>query len=80
MAQKQYMSGPLAKTVADLTFASRNMVNLTLAAPPLGGEVLMPVPWREPNLPQKLKIGWWVEEAAFKVNQMAELWKGRGHS
>ena len=77
MAHNQYMSGPLARIVADLTFASRNMVNLTLAARPLGGEVLMPILRREPNLPQKLKIGWWVEEAAFKVSQMAELWKGR---
>lgn len=61
----------MARSSADLIFASRTIINATVSAYDQGGvegEQIVPIPWREELLePRKLKIGYYVEDGAVKV-------------
>ncbi|WVQ77023.1 hypothetical protein IAR50_006702 [Cryptococcus sp. DSM 104548] len=61
--------GPMARTVDDLIFSTRSVLN-TIHEPStdLPGEQLMPIPWREVDLPKKLKVGYWVDDHAIKAS------------
>ncbi|ORY29336.1 amidase signature domain-containing protein [Naematelia encephala] len=63
------MVGPMTRSVTDLTFASKTMIGLAQKPDYLPrGEVLLPIPWREPEIPKKLRIGWWVEDDIVKTS------------
>lgn len=60
----------MARSVDDLTFQARNMIDLTVQELSEGGfanENVAPLPWREPTLPTKLRIGYWVNDGAIQV-------------
>lgn len=63
------MSGPLARTVADLTFQSKVVIDCVAEAQyNLGGEYLLPIPWRPVELPKKLKFGYYVDDGCIPVS------------
>lgn len=60
----------MARTVDDLTYQSRSMINLTqqqLSEGLFATENVIPLPWREPVLPSRLRIGYWVNDDTIKV-------------
>ncbi|KAL1406005.1 hypothetical protein Q8F55_007688 [Vanrija albida] len=63
--------GPMARTVAEIEFASRSMITLVneaIAEGKLETEFVMPLPWREAKLPAKLKIGYWIDDGLVKTS------------
>jgi Asp-tRNA(Asn)/Glu-tRNA(Gln) amidotransferase A subunit family amidase len=62
------MVGPMARTVADLTFATRTMIDLaTEDDADRGPERIMPIPWRRVELPKKLRVGYFTECGGVRV-------------
>ncbi|ODN90188.1 amidase [Cryptococcus wingfieldii CBS 7118] len=61
--------GPMGRTVDDLIFSTRSVFN-TIHEPSteLPGEQLLPIAWREVELPKKLKVGYWVDDHAIKAS------------
>ncbi|WVW82528.1 hypothetical protein I302_104539 [Kwoniella bestiolae CBS 10118] len=65
------MVGPMGRTVDDLIFASRSILNLVHSdVADLGfmGEMLIPLPWKEVELPRKLKVGYWTQDHLIKTS------------
>ncbi|OCF37665.1 amidase [Kwoniella heveanensis BCC8398] len=61
--------GPMGRTVADLTFASKAMLNLVHTTDVgLRGEMLSPLPWQEVEIPRKLKVGYWTQDHLIKTS------------
>lgn len=65
----------MARTVDDLTFGARTMINAfvsnTAAHDYCQVENIVPLPWREPALPPRLKIGYWVDDGAVRASPAA---------
>ena len=60
----------MARDVADLTFASKTMINLAQdPASGLASKNILPIPWRDVELPRKLKIGYFFEMGGLKVSR-----------
>lgn len=60
----------MARNVSDLTFAARGMYSIAQQTRDEGymmRQRIMPVPWKEVELPKKLKIGYFIEEGCVKV-------------
>nr|XP_019015143.1 amidase [Kwoniella pini CBS 10737]OCF53924.1 amidase [Kwoniella pini CBS 10737] len=51
------MVGPMGRTVDDLIFASRGILNLAHTSAEIGfrGEMIVPLPWKETEIPSKLR-------------------------
>ncbi|WWC58801.1 uncharacterized protein I303_101345 [Kwoniella dejecticola CBS 10117] len=64
------MVGPMGRTVDDLIFASKSMLSLahSTADIALKGEVLLPLPWKEVDIPKKLKVGYWTQDNLIKTS------------
>lgn len=66
----------MARTVDDLTFAARTMVEHFVTDLASHGvcqaENIVPLPWREPTLPKRLKIGYWVDDGAVRASPAAQ--------
>lgn len=61
----------MGRTVADLTFASKTMVDLaTASGADRGRERIMPILWREVELPRRLRVGYFVECGGVKVGKL----------
>ncbi|XAO27235.1 hypothetical protein I312_106077 [Cryptococcus bacillisporus CA1280] len=61
--------GPMARSVDDLIFASRIMLNLAQqSSVSLNGEQLLPIPWREVEVPKKLRVGYFTDDHAIKAS------------
>ncbi|WVR06063.1 hypothetical protein IAU60_003091 [Kwoniella sp. DSM 27419] len=61
--------GPMASNVSNLTFAARSMLGLIHQPEvPLKGEPIMPLPWREVELPKRLKVGYWTQDHLLKTS------------
>lgn len=66
----QMMSGPMARNVADLTFAAKGLWTIAQEKRDEGymmRQRVMPIPWREVEHPKKLKIGYFIDEGCVKV-------------
>ena len=63
----QTVMGPIARNVVDLEYASRTMLDLIQESVDRQGEVLLPLPWKQVHLPEKLNVGYFVEFGAVKV-------------
>jgi len=64
------MAGPMARTVSDLTFAARGMYSIAQEKRDEGymmRQRVLPIPWREIEIPKKMKIGYFIEEGSVKV-------------
>lgn len=67
-ASLQAAVGPMARSVDDLIFASRTMLTLAQRSlVSLNGEQLLPIQWREVELPKKLRVGYFTDDHAIKV-------------
>jgi hypothetical protein len=69
-ADKEWMAGPMAKNVSDLTFAARGMYTIAQKQRDEGYMIrqrVLPIPWKEVDLPKKMKIGYFIEEGSVKV-------------
>lgn len=65
----------MALTVDELTFASRVAIQSTVALMEekrFAMDNVVPLPWREANLPNKLKIGYWTDDGFVKVTAIAD--------
>nr|XP_018999641.1 amidase [Kwoniella mangroviensis CBS 8507]OCF63102.1 amidase [Kwoniella mangroviensis CBS 8507] len=65
------MVGPMGRTVDDLIFASRSILDLThsqVADLCFRGEMLIPLPWKEVDLPRQLKVGYWTQDHLIKTS------------
>ncbi|WWD09618.1 hypothetical protein V865_007746 [Kwoniella europaea PYCC6329] len=65
------MVGPMGRTVDDLIFASRSILDLThsqVANVGFRGEMLIPLPWKEVDLPRRLKVGYWTQDHLIKTS------------
>jgi Asp-tRNA(Asn)/Glu-tRNA(Gln) amidotransferase A subunit family amidase len=65
------MAGPMARNVSDLTFAARGMYTIAQEKRDEGymmRQRVLPIPWREAELPRKMKIGYFIEEGSVKVS------------
>lgn len=61
----------MARTVAEIEFASRSMINLVneeIAEGKFIADYVIPLPWREAKLAPKLKIGYWVDDGLVKTS------------
>lgn len=69
--------GPMALTVDELTFSSRVAIQATCQGLHEGTqfqtENVVPIPWREPSLPAKMRIGYWIDDGAVKVGLASAL-------
>lgn len=64
------MSGPMARNVSDLIFAAEGMYTIAQTQRDEGymmRQRIMPIPWQMPELPRKLKVGYFIEEGCVKV-------------
>jgi hypothetical protein len=64
------MAGPMARNVSDLAFAARGMYTIAQEKRDEGymmRQRVLPIPWREVELPRKMKIGYFIEEGSVKV-------------
>ena len=64
------MAGPMARNVSDLTFAAKGMYTIAQEQRDEGymmRQRVLPIPWREVELPRKMKIGYLIEEGSVKV-------------
>lgn len=62
------MVGPMARTVDDLIFATKSMIDLVQKPSTLmPGETLLPIPWDEPDANQRLNIGYTYYTGAVKM-------------
>jgi Asp-tRNA(Asn)/Glu-tRNA(Gln) amidotransferase A subunit family amidase len=60
----------MARNVSDLTFAARGMYSIAQEKRDEGymmRQRVLPIPWREVELPRKMKIGYFIEEGSVKV-------------
>jgi hypothetical protein len=58
----------MARNVEDLAFAAGAMSRLIQGSRrECGGETLIPLEWKDVELPKRLKIGYWMEDGAVKV-------------
>ena len=67
------MAGPMARNVSDLTFAARGMYSIAQKQRDEGymmRQRVLPIPWKEVELPQKMKIGYVIEEGSVKVSHI----------
>ena len=63
----------MARNVADLTFASKVMLNAACRIPPgTDGQMLLCQPWREAKLPEKLRLGYFIEFGGVKVSAVCQ--------
>lgn len=70
----QAVVGPMARSVDDLIFASRIMLSLAQqSSVSLNGEQLLPIPWREVEVPKKLRVGYFTDDHAIKVGDTPPL-------
>jgi len=61
----------MARNVDELTFAARVALQTTMKAleeKRLQGDNVVPLPWREANLPKVLKIGYWTDDGFVKAS------------
>jgi len=66
----------MARNVADLTFAAKGMYFIAQERRDEGymmRQRVLPIPWREVELPRKMKIGYFIEEGSVKVCPMKYL-------
>ena len=64
------MAGPMARNVSDLEFAAKGMYSIAQEKRDEGymmRQRVLPIPWREVELPRKMKIGYFIEEGSVKV-------------
>jgi hypothetical protein len=64
------MAGPMARNVTDLKFAAKGMYSIAQEKRDEGymmRQRVLPIPWREIELPRKMKIGYFIEEGSVKV-------------
>ena len=87
------MAGPMARNISDLTFAAKGMYSVAQEKRDEGymmRQRVLPIPWREVELPEKMKIGYFIEEGSVKVCpyitcrfalrvSSREDWKSQGH-
>jgi hypothetical protein len=69
----------MARTVDELTFAARVAIQSTqkgLEEKLFQGDNVVPLPWREANLPSKLKIGYWTDDSFVKVSMSMSMSTG----
>ena len=59
----------MARNVDDLEWSSRSMTGLVMEHSDRGGEPLLPIPWRNVELPAKLSVGWFTEFGGVRVSQ-----------
>jgi len=67
----QWTNGPMARNVADLTFEAKVLHTTCYDMRDTGTmmrERILPIPWREVKLPEKLKIGYFIEADVFKTS------------
>lgn len=66
----------MARTVDDLTFASKAMIDAFVENIAnydfVQVENVAPLPWREPNLPQRLRIGYWFDDGVARSSPAAQ--------
>ena len=66
----------MARTVADLAFAARGMYSIAQKQRDEGymmRQRVLPIPWKEVELPKKMKIGCFIEEGSVRVGHLM-LW------
>ena len=66
----------MARNVADLTFAAKGMYFIAQERRDEGymmRQRVLPIPWREVELPRKMKIGYFIEEGSVKVGPLIFL-------
>ncbi|RSH87525.1 uncharacterized protein EHS24_000033 [Apiotrichum porosum] len=84
------VTGPMAPSVDALTYASRAVLDATLRAleaKRFADQNIVPIPWREPKLPTKLRIGYWTFDGLVKaspacvraVEQTVDALRKEGH-
>jgi len=64
------MAGPMARNISDLTFAAKGMYSVAQEKRDEGymmRQRVLPIPWREIEIPKKMKIGYFIEEGSVKV-------------
>jgi len=66
----------MARNVSDLTFAAKGMYSVAQEKRDEGymmRQRVLPIPWREVELPRKMKIGYFIEEGSVKVCPFASF-------
>jgi len=66
----------MARNVSDLTFAAKGMYTIAQEQRDEGymmRQRVLPIPWRQVELPKKMKIGYFIEEGSVKVCPMKSL-------
>lgn len=63
----------MARTVADLAFASKTVISLATEPGADREERILPIPWREVQLPERLRVGYFVQCGGVKVGQRRDL-------
>jgi hypothetical protein len=59
----------MARSVSDLKLAAKTVIDLaSTGLAPANGEALIPLPWRNAELPTKIRVGYWVQNDAIKVS------------
>jgi Asp-tRNA(Asn)/Glu-tRNA(Gln) amidotransferase A subunit family amidase len=83
--------GPMARNVDDLTFASKSMIDALVENIAnhdyVQVENVVPLPWREPNLPKRMRIGYWLDDGVVRscpavrraVQEVATALEKEGH-
>ena len=70
------MAGPMARNVSDLIFAAKGMYSIAQEKRAEGymmRQRVLPIPWKEIELPKKMKIGCFIEEGSVKVCMTLDL-------
>jgi Asp-tRNA(Asn)/Glu-tRNA(Gln) amidotransferase A subunit family amidase len=64
---EQACTGPMARNFDDLQLAFQVVAEATCD---FRGEQVLRLPWRDANVPQRLKVGWYVEDECIKVGYL----------
>ena len=74
-ADLQGTVGPMARSVADLTYQTKIMLEGVMDTPDAHeGEPLLPVRWKAAVLPKRMRFGWYTDTAGVKARIcMSEL-------
>ncbi|WWD17676.1 hypothetical protein CI109_102117 [Kwoniella shandongensis] len=65
----QGIVGPMGRNVDDLAFGARNMLTLAQESTArINGEQLIHMPWKEVELPKKLRVGYFTEDNCIKAS------------
>lgn len=66
----------MARNVDDLTFASKAMIDAVIENIAdhdyVQVENVVPLPWREPNLPKRMRIGYWLDDGVVRASPAAQ--------